>query len=292
MIGLVWRRWRWPLLIAGIATLVLATPHLDLLVISAYPTSFFVSPTEFAASSIAHGAQLYQANCAVCHGAGGHDDGPAAQALSLPPADLTAEHLWAHSDGELFWFVSHGMEGPTGALTMPGFAGKLSSEARWHLIDYLRAHNAGESMHTSNTWPHPLPVPQFDAECANERIIDRDILNGRTLRIILGSHRDAGLPAPPDVALSTIIVTNRPLKPHPASCVSQDPDTWAAFAVLIGVSPEAVGETQILVDKNGWLRARWLPTDVTDQASLSAEIKLMDMHPLELGAGNRHAHHN
>ena len=30
-------------------------PHLDLLFVAAYPTSFFTSPTEFAATAIVHG---------------------------------------------------------------------------------------------------------------------------------------------------------------------------------------------------------------------------------------------
>ena len=67
---------------------------------------------------------------------------------------------------------------------MPGFDDKLSSEARWDLIDYLRAHNAGESMRTTGKWPHPLPVPQFDATCPDGRTIDLDDLRGRVLRIV------------------------------------------------------------------------------------------------------------
>ena len=35
--------------------------------------------------------------------------------LYRPPADLTAEHLWAHSDGDLFWYISHGIEMPDAA---------------------------------------------------------------------------------------------------------------------------------------------------------------------------------
>jgi mono/diheme cytochrome c family protein len=90
-----------------------AIPHLDLLFVPAYPTSYYSSSTNFAVTSIARGAELFPADCAACHGPTGRGDGPAAKTLPVPPADLTASHLWMHSDGELFWWLSHGMEGPT-----------------------------------------------------------------------------------------------------------------------------------------------------------------------------------
>jgi hypothetical protein len=39
-----------------------AVPHLDLLFVAAYQSSYFTSPTEFAATAIVHGAKLYAAN--------------------------------------------------------------------------------------------------------------------------------------------------------------------------------------------------------------------------------------
>ena len=170
VIAVVWRRLRWLTAAAASALFLLAMPHLDLLFVPAYTTSFFTSPTEFAATAIAHGAKLFAANCTLCHGTKGRGDGPAAKSLPTPPADLTAEHFWAHSDGELFWYISHGFEAPNGGIAMPGFDGRLSSEARWDLIDYLRAHNAGESMRTAGKWPHPLPMPQFDVACGDGHI--------------------------------------------------------------------------------------------------------------------------
>jgi mono/diheme cytochrome c family protein len=61
--------------------------------------------------------------------------------MRIPPADLTAPHLWDHSEGELYWWISHGMPGPDGAPVMPGFAATLTPMARWELIDFLHANN-------------------------------------------------------------------------------------------------------------------------------------------------------
>ena len=114
--GLTWHRVRWPALALAVIIVALAIPHLDLLFVAAYPTSFFTSPTEFAATAIVHGGKLYAASCAGCHGSEGRGDGPVAKLRPVVPADLTAEHLWAHSDGELFWYISHGFEAPEGGV--------------------------------------------------------------------------------------------------------------------------------------------------------------------------------
>ena len=44
VIGVVWRKVRWPALVVAAITLALAIPHLDLLFVEAYPTSFYTSP--------------------------------------------------------------------------------------------------------------------------------------------------------------------------------------------------------------------------------------------------------
>jgi putative copper export protein/mono/diheme cytochrome c family protein len=296
VIGLLWRRIRWPALAVSVVILALSVPHLDLLFVEAYPTSFYTSPTEFAATAIVHGEKLFAANCTTCHGVDGRGDGPAAKSLPLRPADLTAEHFWAHSDGELYWYLAHGFEAPQGGIAMPGFGGSLSTEARWDLIDYLRAHNAGESIRTSGKWTHPLPVPQFDANCADGRTLDLDDLRGRLLRIIAVSEEAQTAPAPPtDIDVTTILVTrNRSIKPNALSCIASEPETWAAFAILLGVSPDALAGAQILADQNAWLRAAWRPgesDDWTDPRLLAAKLRDIAAHPIVITA-SAHVHHN
>jgi putative copper export protein/mono/diheme cytochrome c family protein len=295
VIGLVWRLARLPALALSIVIMAVAIPHLDLLFVAAYPTSFFTSPTEFAATAIVHGAKLFAANCVACHSAESRGNGPVAQSLPLRPADLTAEHFWAHSDGELYWYISHGFRTEDGAVSMPGFAGVLSSGARWDLIDYLRARNAGESMRKSGRWLHPLPVPQFDAECADGKSIDLDDLHGRVLRIVAASGDELAEPArPTDADATTIFVTQHPgVAPNPSACIASEPETWTALAIILGHSPDALAGSQVLVDQNAWLRAAWRPGDPGDWTipqSLTAAIRDIAEHPIASDATGGHAH--
>jgi copper resistance protein D len=100
--GMLVRRLRWPMLAGGVLFLVVAAPRLSMFTIEAYPTSFYASPTGFSVPSIAAGEALFAQNCTSCHGPDGHGDGHAAKDLQPPPADLTAAHIYAHSDGDLF----------------------------------------------------------------------------------------------------------------------------------------------------------------------------------------------
>jgi putative copper export protein len=135
------RRVRWAAVATAAVITWFAVPHLDLLLIPAEPTVFWSSTTGYTPQSIAEGKAAFAANCAACHGATGHGDGPAAAGMRIPPADLTAPHLWEHPDGELFWWISHGMAGPDGSQVMPGFAGTLDEDTRWALIDFIHANN-------------------------------------------------------------------------------------------------------------------------------------------------------
>ncbi len=289
--AILWRRLRWITLTLGLIILAFALPHLDLLFIEAYPTSFFTSPTEFAATAITHGAKLFAANCIACHGADARGDGPAAKSLPVPPADLTAEHFWGHTDGELYWYVSHGFDAPDGGIAMPGFGSTLSSEAIWDLIDYLRANNGGFSMRTTGTWSHPLPVPQFDVRCADKRTLDLDDLRGQPMHIIASSGDEGAVPLP---GVTTIfVVRSRAATPTGTACITSEPEAWSAFAILLGQSPDALGGWQILADQNAWLRAArspGQPGDWTNPQALLARIRDITANPLAVSVFGGHVH--
>lgn len=299
--GLIWRAALPLLLIAAAGIVIWATPHLDLLLVEAYPTSFYQSPTGFTAATIARGAELYASNCTACHGTHGRGDGPAAQSLPVPPADLTAAHLWGHSDGELYWWLSHGIEASRGALAMPGFADRLSEDDRWALIDYVHANNAGMTMTATGAatgqWPHAMPAPDLYATCSNGRVVTIASLRGQVVRIIASNRNDAtaAVPALPATPLTTIQLSRDPqMRPTAGACVATDPASWSAYAIISGADSNGLTETQFLVDPQGWLRARWRPGDPASWAYpqfLEAEIDRILAHPLAGSAGGGHVHH-
>jgi mono/diheme cytochrome c family protein len=93
-------------------------------------------------ASLDRGAELYATHCASCHGDGAMGDGPAA--ADLDPAPVPIAHTsQMMSDSYLFWRVSEG-----GALdpfnsTMPPWKGVLDEQARWDVINYMRALGSG-----------------------------------------------------------------------------------------------------------------------------------------------------
>lgn len=105
------------------------------------PTTGITNPIPNTAATLATGQQLFAQNCAVCHGPLGKGDGPLAQNLNPRPVDLTSSHLTTHTDGDLYWWVSHGIAG-TG---MPAFSGTLSDQDLWALIRYIRTLRAAAS---------------------------------------------------------------------------------------------------------------------------------------------------
>lgn len=141
IVGLLLRPWRVILVGAGGAALVgglwVALPPVS---VDAYPTTYRRPSVPYHAVSIASGAALYRAHCAICHGPGGRGDGPGGAGLPRPPADLTAQHAADHTAGDMFWWLTHGI--PAGG--MPPFGGALGEEERWDLINFLRALAAGE----------------------------------------------------------------------------------------------------------------------------------------------------
>jgi mono/diheme cytochrome c family protein len=295
-VGVLARRTtRW-VAFAGAAILAwFAMPHLDLLFIEAYPTSSYRSPTGFSANAIATGAELYPQHCASCHGSEARGDGPDAKGLPIPPADLTAEHLWAHSDGELFWWLSHGIEAPEGGLAMPGFSGALSDDETWDLIDFIRAHNAGLVLRSTGNWSPPVQAPELPIACADPKIAALQDLRGRIVRLIFAPDAEAAPRIRPSAGVATIWVRGGATSAPADVCTSSDPDAWRAYGVVSDTEAPDMPGTQFLVDGAGFLRFIQRPTEASpgwnDPEALKNALRAISAHAILAATGGQHHRH-
>jgi putative copper export protein/mono/diheme cytochrome c family protein len=256
--GLVWRRWRWPILGAAFLLAWPSAPPLGLLFVPAYPTSFYRSPSGFAADSITDGAALFATHCAACHGPQGRGDGPAGRGLAVAPADLTSPHLWMHSDGTLYWWLGAGIARSDGRLGMPGFGAALDDAARWELIDFIRANNAGVTHARTGRWSPPVPAPDFLADCGSNHALLLTELGPVPRRVVFLAPGEPAAPALPEAAppVTTIMVPpdGRPRQPSARLCVASDPAIRTAYAIAIGQPESALDDMEVLIDANAWLR--------------------------------------
>jgi len=93
-----------------------------------------LSPFAFNDSTRENGQQLYDLNCASCHG----DPGQGNYAnLDPHPADPVSPNIQNNSDGALYHKITEGRG------QMPSFQNVLSPEERWFVVSYLRSYNDG-----------------------------------------------------------------------------------------------------------------------------------------------------
>jgi len=91
---------------------------------------------------VERGSALFGASCALCHGEGGHGDGPAAGGLvdfwghAVSPAALSTEH---HKGGDspfdLYRTIATGLNG----TPMMGYADILGKEQIWDLVAWIES---------------------------------------------------------------------------------------------------------------------------------------------------------
>jgi putative copper resistance protein D len=262
--------------LAFVAALWIALPPLA---VDAYPTTYQRSPVPYQAASIARGLDFYAARCAECHGRHGRGDGAGGAGLPRLPADLTAAHTAQHTAGDLFWWISHGIP----QSGMPPFGTTLSTEERWDLVNVLRALAAGTQAAAltpvvGSDAPR-LVAPDFAYEIGPTptRAL-RDFRERRTVLLVffslpnsrerlgrLAEHyasfqiRGGEILAVPFSAGRDVI---RRLGDHPPILfpVATDGDgdvarTYRLFASA--TDPASTPHVEFLVDRQGYLRARW-----------------------------------
>ncbi|ENZ75924.1 MULTISPECIES: cytochrome c [Ralstonia] len=264
VIAVLVRRWR-PLSSGVAAGLLVVAPWPSAVVLApAVPTSFHVSPTAFSVTSITQGTRIYNAACASCHGADGRGEGPLAATLTRWPPTVVGPLLGRHADGELFWHIAHGMQDTQGASTMPAFAGRLGDADIWAVLDAMKVLAASGGVRAGG-WPLPVALPALSVRCGDAPSQTLAAWrNGQRVRVVaVDAASRAGIPLE-DPRFQTLLITPDGTLPPPtrafqARCVAAGADAWSVFAAIAGAAPQAFSGTQLLADRNGWLRARGAP---------------------------------
>ncbi len=108
--------------------------------------------------SLKTGRELFNKNCAACHGEQGRGDGPAAANLAIKPPDYGSGHLDIHTDGDIFYWIQNGI---SQGSPMPAFKDKLTDDEIWHVVNYVRRlRNEAGSASAAGATPIPTAVLQ------------------------------------------------------------------------------------------------------------------------------------
>jgi putative copper resistance protein D len=288
LMALITRIRRWPWIAAsGLVGVGLGFAlWLPKLAVDAYPTTYLRSSVPYDALSIANGLHLYSEHCAICHGADGYGDGPAAAGLRPRPADLTAKHTADHTAGDMFWWLTYGIRG----TAMPGFQTILGEEERWDLINVVRGLSAAEQARllgpvVSSELRIVAPDFTYTTPLGNTRAL-KDFRGRDQVLLVFYSLPQSrprlvqlqqlyaeirpldvevlAIPLRPDDAIDDT-TAHRPL-PFPLirDGASEAATTYVLFRRSL-TAPESDPGAQIpshlefLVDRGGFLRGRWIP---------------------------------
>lgn len=251
--------------------------------IPAYPDTFRRSDVPYLAESIASGMNIYGENCVPCHGNGGRADGPLAPFTRRPPVDLAAPHTALHTAGDLFGWIGNGM--PSGA--MPGFSADLSEQDRWDLVNFLRAFSQGFQARVLDIHVVPeqswLGAPDFYLTREDGQFSQLKALRGNTVLILIqdkctGELNDriealtrwrTNLSAPMEI-VAVCITREREIYNKTVWRAQSPGQVLNAYALLSrtltnkgesGVLGITWPRSEFLVDRYGYIRARWIPEE-------------------------------
>jgi len=302
--------------IAGLgAIMASAATCIWLLAVPAYPTTYAEAPIRYTTDSIVRGASLYTQSCSVCHGPHGRGDGPAALSLSTVPTDLAA-HASGHRVGELFWWIAHGIP----RTPMPAFAPRLSDAEIWDLVQFLRAQSDAEAATALSNhvqpWRAAIVAPDFTFELAGQ---GQESLSQRressiTLLVLYALPQSLAYLRALAAETSAFGETGVRVIAMPLSATAPSADAgprsdggsivaitsanvstaYAMFARGDIDAPSAAPSTvTFLVDRQGYLRARWIgvPDSLPDrmaEAIDQADLLRRERQRAPLPAGHVH----
>jgi putative copper resistance protein D len=298
----------------GVAALVagcaLALPQIS---VPAFPSTYLTTDIPYDATSIAAGLNHFEQNCTGCHGVSGHGDGPAASSLPIKPADLSAPHTALHTPGDLYWWISHGIL----ASGMPPFGEVLTKDNRWDIINFLGAFAVGYQARVIEPKIQPgqywLGPPDFQVtdedgkthllsdyqrksallvalfSCTQENIAQE---TARLEQLLAARERLAALGAKIIVVAAGKIC--EPLRALATGKILNADHGTEDIAATYGLFTRSFHNRQqtvvrvpdvhaeFLIDRSGYIRARWLPEEDnswSDPAFIETQVEMLSHEP-------------
>ncbi len=292
LIAVGWRLRRKLSIVTGcVLFLGLGWRPIQLLLIPATPTSYYASAEPYSVRTILAGGRIYTRNCVSCHGEAGQGDGPMAAELPIAPADLTT-HLSVHTDGDLYWSISNGMDNGI----MPAFGASLDATQRWDVIAALRAHAAAVETDALRaevaTNPAPLaPDFAFGAADGTPGTL-KAVLAGNAVLLALAESAQSPLVLQLEESRSVLAANGVVLL-----AIADDREIRSVYALYDRQDGPEAAPTRLpvafLIDRDGYIRARWHPGDTPDWRNvdtLTQEITAMGRLKLAPVIQNLHVH--
>ncbi|SFK50716.1 CopD family protein [Methylocapsa palsarum] len=284
---------------AVIAGCALALPAIS---VQAYPDTFLTTEIPYATQSIAAGLRHIEDNCTPCHGDSGLGNGPMAKSLPRPPADFSAPHTSLHTAGDLYWWVTHGIT-PSG---MPAFKDILTNDQRWDIINWLGAFSVSyqarvisASVAPNQSWLAPPDFQVTDQQGQVSLLSDyrrksalllvfcagpQDAPRIEQLLAARGHFDQLGL----QIVLIAPDKTGGSLRALAANSIliaRNDPDdVLAAYGMFTRTFADAkvdrarvpVEHAEFLIDFSGYIRARWIPSQQSDDPDSWSDLANLD----------------
>ena len=258
------------------------------LAVQAYPETYRNTPVPFDSISITNGSGYFAENCVTCHGPQGKGNGILAKSFTKPPADLLTEpHTELHTAGDFFNWLSKGIP-DTG---MPGFEEKLDEEGRWDVVNYIHAMSRGYQARLMG--PKVIPdepsngPPNFSYTAHDESHgILQDFRYKKSVLLVLfswpesrarldqlkldydklgdGNAEVLAIPMHDLDSKSLAEITAEVPFPVVIQGAKEITQSYILYRRTLG-RPDLLGEGDVpdhlefLVDRFGYLRARWIP---------------------------------
>jgi putative copper resistance protein D len=276
--------------LGGTAALFFGAIALALYAIStpANPFTYRSTTVPFDVISISRGSDVFHRHCTECHGAQGKGDGPLAATLPIRPINfLTESHTAQHTVGDFYQWITSGIRN-TG---MPAFDAILSEDERWDVINFLHALSRGYqsrslSSHLIRNGPsRVLGAPNFEFTTYDGKSGTLNDFRGRkAVLLVLFSLPDSASrmrqldQIHSDIQSRGAEVIAAPIGEVPSEAgwraelhypvveqgAAEIVATYALFRRTIS-TPDLFGSgtqpnhIEFLIDRFGYLRARWIP---------------------------------